>query len=149
MRLKSHTLSLVLFTAGLYSCTANVLRVTYSSEPQGAMISQVDSIATVGQAPVTRSYPLETLPEPDEQGCIVIPGVEAVWESGATARVGRLRICNLEDTSRFIELPRPNGFPDLDLDIEVAAALGRQRARDRDFRRIGGVEAPRSNPTGN
>lgn len=142
-------LSFILLSASLFSCTSNVLKVTFSSEPQGAMISAVDSITQVGRAPVTRSYPLATLPEPDEQGCIVIPGVEAVWESGATARVGRLRICDLDDTNRFIELPRPNGYPGLEMDLEVAAAQGRQRARDRDFRTIGGVEAPRSNPTGN
>lgn len=142
-------LLLLLISTSLLSCTANVLRVTYSSEPQGAMITSVDSITPVGRAPVTESYNFANLPEPDANGCIIIPGVEAIWESGATARIGRLRICNLEDTNRFVQLPRPVGYPGLEQDLEIAAAQGRQRARDRDFQRIGGVEAPRSNPTGN
>lgn len=136
----------VLFLA---SCTSNAVRVTYTTEPRGAMISSVDSIAPIGRSPITESYRLDDLPEPDENGCVVIPGVEAVWDSGATARVGRLRICDLEDTRRFVDLPRPRGYPGLEIDLEVAARQGRQQARDRDFRTIGGVEPPRSNPTGN
>ena len=69
--------------------------------------------------------------------------------SGATARVGRLRICDLEDPRQFVDLPRPRGYPGLEIDLEVARQQGRQQARDRDFRAIGGVEPPRSNPTGN
>ncbi len=133
----------------LCSCTSNVVRVTYSTEPQGALVSSVDSITPIGRSPVTETYPLNNLPEPDENGCVIIPGVEAVWDSGATARVGRLRICDLEDARRYVELPRPRGYPGLDIDLEVAAQQGRQQARDRDFRTIGGVEPPRSNPTGN
>lgn len=145
MRLFSSFLCVLMFA----SCTSNAVRVTYTTEPRGAMISSVDSIAPIGRSPVTEAYRLDDLPEPDENGCVVIPGVEAVWDSGATARVGRLRICDLEDTRRFVDLPRPRGYPGLEIDLEVAAQQGRQQARDRDFRTIGGVEPPRSNPTGN
>ncbi len=149
MRVPSRTIPLLALSLSALSCTSNALRITYSSEPQGAIITSVDSVVTIGRAPVTEIYSLETLPEPDANGCIIIPGVEAVWDSGATARIGRLRICDLGDTRRFIQLPRPNGYPGLEQDLEVAATQGLQRARDRDFSRIGGVEAPRSNPTGN
>ncbi len=133
----------------LTACASSTIRVTYNSEPRGALITAVDSVTPIGRAPVTRTYNINALPEPDANGCIVIPGVEAVWDSGATARAGRLRICDLEDRSRYIELPRPQGYPNLEVDLEVAAQQGLERARDREFSRIGGVEAPRSNPTGN
>lgn len=136
----------------LFSCTSNAVRITYNSEPQGALITSVDEIAPIGRTPVTEAYSLATLPEPDENGCVVIPGVEAVWDSGATARVGRLRICDyLEQKQRYVELPRPRGYPGLDIDLEAAAERGRQRARDAEFSTLGGtgVEPPRSNPTGN
>lgn len=145
-------LLIILANALLTACASNAVRITYNSEPQGALITSVDSITPIGRTPVTEAYNLATLPEPDENGCVVIPGVEAVWDSGATARVGRLRICDyLEQTQRYVELPRPRGYPGLDIDLEVAAARGRQRARDADFRALGGtgVEPPRSNPTGN
>lgn len=142
-------LMLLLLLSALAACTSNVVRVTYNSEPRGATITTVDSITPVGRAPVTKAYNLDTLPEPDENGCVIIPGVEAVWDSGATARVGRLRICDLEETRRYVELPRPQGYPNLDLDLEAAARRGMEQNRDREFRRIGGVEPPRSNPAGN
>ncbi len=143
------TTGLVILSLGMLSCTSNAINITYLSEPRGAMITRVDSVVAVGRSPVSQSYSLDTLPEPDADGCIIVPGVEAVWDSGATARVGRLRICDLSDSRLYIELPRPLGYPNLEIDLEVAAAQGLQRARDRDFQRIGGVEAPRSNPTGN
>lgn len=139
----------LIFLSSLAACTSNVVRVTYNSEPRGATITTVDSILPVGRAPVTKAYNLDTLPEPDENGCVIIPGVEAVWDSGATARVGRLRICDLDETRRYVELPRPRGYPNLELDLEAAARRGMEQNRDREFRRIGGVEPPRSNPTGN
>ena len=142
-------LLLLAMSGTMLSCASGAISITYSSEPQGAMISSVDSIVPVGRTPITKSYSLASLPPPDENGCVVIPGVEALWDSGATARVARLRICDLEDSRRFIELPRPRGYPGLDIDLEIAAKQGRQRARDRDFEFIGGVEPPRSNPAGN
>ena len=70
------------------ACSSNAIRILYDSEPQGAMITAVDSIAALGRAPVVKAYNLDTLPAPDENGCIIIPGVEALWDSGATARIG-------------------------------------------------------------
>lgn len=142
-------LLLMIVCSLLAACASSTIRVTYSSEPRGALITAVNSITPIGRAPVTRAYNLNSLPPPDASGCVIIPGVEAIWDSGATARAGRLRICDLEDRNRYIELPRPQGYPNLEVDLEAAAQQGLQQARDRDFRRIGGVEAPRSNPTGN
>jgi hypothetical protein len=142
-------LVLVIVWSLLTACASSAIRVTYNSEPRGALITAVNSITPIGRAPVTRAYNLNALPPPDANGCVIIPGVEAIWDSGATARAGRLRICDLEDRNRYIELPRPQGYPNLEVDLEAAARQGLQQARDRDFRRTGGVEAPRSNPTGN
>ena len=131
------------------ACSSNAIRIRYDSEPQGAMISPVDSITPLGRAPVMRAYNMKTLPAPDENGCIVIPGVEALWDSGATARVGGLRVCDLEQKVFAIKLPRPTGYPDLDVDLEVALEQGRRLAIERD-RRIynSAVQPPSSNPTG-
>ncbi len=134
----------------LQACTSNGLRITYNSEPQGAMISIVDSILSLGRAPTVRYYPLSTLEQPDENGCVVIPGVMAKWDSGASATINRLRICDIaRQTQRYIDLPRPRGYPGLDIDLEVASQRARELNREREFNRIGVVEPPRSNPTGN
>jgi len=132
----------------LAACSSNAIRIRYDSEPQGAMITAVDSIAALGRAPVAKAYNLHTLPEPDENGCIIVPGVEALWDSGATARIGGLRICDLEQNAFSIRLPRPTGYPDLDIDLEVAIEQGRKLSIERDRRVYGGVQPPRSNPTG-
>jgi hypothetical protein len=141
---------LLVFTGAFtfVACSSNAIRILYDSEPQGAMITAVDSIAALGRAPVVKAYNLDTLPAPDENGCIIIPGVEALWDSGATARIGGLRICDLEQNTFSIRLPRPSGYPDLDVDLEVAIEQGRKLSIERDRRVYGGVEPPRSNPTG-
>lgn len=131
-------LLLVIVCSLLAACASSAIRVTYNSEPRGALITAVNSITPIGRAPITRAYNLNALPPPDTNGCVIIPGVEAIWDSGATARAGRLRICDLENRNRYIELPRPQGYPNLEVDLEAAARQGLQQARDRDFRRIGG-----------
>lgn len=149
--LKLPRLRFLMLFAGIFAfaaCSSNAIRIRYDSEPQGALITAVDSIATLGRAPVIKAYNLNTLPEPDENGCIIIPGVEALWDSGATARIGGLRICDLEQNAFSIRLPRPNGYPDLDVDLEVALEQGRKLSIERDRRVYGGVQPPRSNPTG-
>lgn len=141
---------LLVFTGAfaLAACSSNAIRIRYDSEPQGAMLTAVDSIAALGRAPVVKAYNLDTLPEPDENGCIIVPGVEALWDSGATARIGGLRICDLEQNAFSIRLPRPTGYPDLDVDLEIAIERGRKLSIERDRRVYGGVQPPRSNPTG-
>ena len=86
--------------------------------------------------------------EPDENGCIIIPGAEALWDSGAATRVGGLRICDLKQKTFGIDLPRPTGYPDLEIDLEVAIRRGRRLATERERWFFGGVEPPRGNPTG-
>lgn len=141
---------LLLFTGifALAACSSNAIRIRYDSEPQGAMITAVDSIASLGRAPVIKAYNLDTLPAPDENGCIVIPGVEALWDSGASARIRGLRICDLAQNAFSVRLPRPTGYPDLDVDLEVALEQGRKLSIERDRRVYGGVQPPSSNPTG-
>ena len=129
----------------LAACSSSVIRINYHSEPQGALITTTDSILPLGRALVFKAYPLDTLPEPD---CIIIPGAEALWDSGATTRVGGLRICDLKQKTFGIDLPRPTGYPDLDIDLEVAIRQGRRPAIERERWFFGGVEPPRSNPTG-
>ena len=132
----------------LAACSSSVIRINYHSEPQGALITTTDSILPLGRAPVLKAYPLDSLPEPDENGCIIIPGAEALWDSGATTRVGGLRICDLKQKTFGIDLPRPTGYPDLEIDLEVAIRRGRRLATERERWFFSGVEPPRSNPTG-
>ena len=141
---------LLVFTVAfaLAACNSNAIRIRYDSERQGAMITAVDSIATLGRAPVVKAYKLHILPEPDEDGSVIVPGVEALWDSGATARIGGLRIFDLQQNAFSIRLPRPTGHPDLDVDLQVALEQGRKLSIERDRRVYGGVQPPRSNPTG-
>ncbi len=52
--------------------------------------ASVDYISPIGRSPVTETYRLDNLPEADENRCVIISGVEAVWGSGTIARVGPL-----------------------------------------------------------
>ena len=140
---------LLVFTVAfaLAACNSKAIRIRYDSEPQGAMITAVDSIATLGRAPVVKAYNLDILPEPDEDGCVFVPGAEALWDSGATAQIRGLRICDVQQNAFSIRLPRSNGYPDLDVDLEVALEQGRKLSIERDRGVYGGVQPPRSNPT--
>lgn len=86
---------LLVFTGAfaLAACSSNAIRIRYDSEPQGAMITAVDSIAALGRAPVVKAY-------------------------------------------------------NLDVDLEIAIERGRKLSIERDRRVYGGVQPPRSNPTG-
>lgn len=89
-----------LFIAG---CTST-LRVTYSSDPQGATLYQGD--APVGQTPYLLTY------QPDETfksgGCMRLNGTTARWASGASASVDHLTVCRSNGYSQVYGFRRPD-----------------------------------------
>lgn len=119
---------LVVFLA---SCVATPgVAVTFITEPEGAVIVSEGASTPVGRAPVTRYYGMEELTSYDDNGCLILPGVAAVWESGASANIGGLRVCDLEQKNLTIDLQRPLEVGGYEIDLEMAEKLRQERASE-------------------
>jgi len=105
---------------------ANVLSVTYYSDPPGAMI--YENGRAWGNAPVTLNY------QPDGQflsgGCMTLNPLTARWVSGAEASISSLQACGSVGYNQQISFIRPN-TSGREIDAQYAMQL-EQNAIQRD-----------------
>ena len=113
-------LFLLVCSAFLSGCAtplkSNQVKVTFDSEPPGAMIYSGDQAH--GVAPKTLIYDLP--PDAVKRGWIDDNNVRAVWPSGAVRKGVRLTMQIREGTVTF---SRPSNAPGLDIDLAHAARL--------------------------
>lgn len=113
----------------LLSGCATTLKVTYDSDPQGAVLYQGQQ--KFGYTPYTLQYQVSD--EDKKRGHKIIEGTTVRWASGATAKVNSLRV-DLNHTdgwhglSRGFTFQRPEGVPGSDVDARFALELERTRA---------------------
>ncbi len=119
-------LSLLLVTFALAAC-AETTTVIFNSEPQGALLTLVESEWELGRTPYIRHYPANDHRAGDTQGCFMLEGVRAEWTSGATVRIDLLRFCDGPGGEYFVDLARPEDHPDLNDDLRFAAQLIERR----------------------
>lgn len=111
---------LLFLLVALSGCAKNYVGVTYETDPPGAVIFKDGE--PLGYSPHTINYDLSE--EEKASGTKNIPGVVALWYSGAVA--------NVEDSSVStdgvaIHIARPADVPGLEDDIRIGEEMERER----------------------
>jgi hypothetical protein len=117
-----------LVSVALLSGCATNLRVTYDSDPPGAVLYQGQQ--KMGYTPYTLSY--RVTDEDKARGYKNIAGTSVRWASGATAEIKSLR-ADLNQYGLFqrFNFERPVGAPGSDIDARFSLELERTRAMQR------------------
>lgn len=101
-------------------CAAQVLTVTYHSDPEGAMLYEGSRLW--GYTPISLTYPGVTATLRQGQ-CARLNGSMVRWASGAEARIDSLSACaSVGWNTQFVFL-RPSGLPGRELDAQFALQL--------------------------
>ena len=111
---------------GLVGC-ASQAEIFFISQPEGAIISRLGSNVAFGQAPLTTTFDSSSIHGVDSQGCHILDGVEARWDSGAITQVTELRLCDGNSGNYYYRIQRPVSYPDLQTDIRKANQLRETR----------------------
>ena len=106
----------------LVACNTHT-RLTFVSQPGGAMITEISAGNNIGTAPTKKSYDAASMSSVDSQGCYKLNGVEARWVSGAVERMPELKLCDGTIVSYTVTLVRPLSYPDLEKDLAVEKQL--------------------------
>ena len=106
----------------LVACT-NHTQLTFVSQPEGAMITEISGVNKIGTAPTEKSYDAASMSSVDSEGCYKLNGVEARWVSGAVERMPELKLCDGIKVSYTVTLVRPLSYPDLEKDLAVEKQL--------------------------
>ena len=106
----------------LVACT-NHTQLTFVSQPEGAMITEISAGNKIGTAPTEKSYDAASMSSVDSEGCYKLNGVEARWVSGAVERMPELKLCDGIKVSYTVTLVRPLSYPDLKKDLAVEKQL--------------------------
>ncbi len=106
----------------LVACT-NHTQLTFVSQPEGAMITEISAGNKIGTAPTEKSYDAASMSSVDSEGCYKLNGVEARWVSGAVERMPELKLCDGIKVSYTVTLVRPLSYPDLEKDLAVEKQL--------------------------
>lgn len=117
----------------LLSGCASTLRVTYHSDPEGAMLYANQNQQLFGYTPVTLHY---KPPQSFLQGrsCWNLQPSMVRWGTGAEASVTGLTVCPQNGLSQQFVFARPTDFPGREIDAQFAlqlqqnAALAKQAA---------------------
>lgn len=115
---------LVFVQIGLSAC-ARTLKVTYHSDPEGAMLYANEGRQLIGYAPVTLQY------KPSEmylsgQGCMSLQGSLVRWASGAEASIPTVNACPQVGLNAQFVFVRPTGIPGREIDAQFALAVQQQ-----------------------
>jgi len=125
-QLRFYTATLVMLYAVLSGCSSNTTSLVIKSEPDGAYISQTDTGAGLGVAPVTLEFDKAALVnktnrDKERTGCFRVKGYSARWMSGATASSApAIRLCNPVGKNFTVTLQRNANAPGLEKDLEFA-----------------------------
>ena len=105
----------------LMSGCASSLKITYISDPPGAVVYHNNQ--NFGYAPVTLRY---QVPEEDrKRGYIDLMGTSVKWASGASASIPILRVnLNIGDNQQ-LTFNRPENYPGREEDVRFALELQR------------------------
>jgi len=117
--------ALVMLCALLSGCSPDSTSLIVKSEPDGAYITQSDTGAALGTAPVSIEYDkaklLKKANKDNKAGCFRVKGFNARWVSGATASsTPSVRLCNPVGKSFTVTLKRNTNDPDLEKDLQFA-----------------------------
>jgi hypothetical protein len=115
----------------LVGCT-QYATLTVNTQPEGAFITETQSGASIGIAPVTISYvATEVAQHPTADGCYLVNGLEARWVSGVTASLETIKLCGLPVADFTISMNRDPKAPGLDKDMQFAVQVQSSRAKQR------------------
>lgn len=127
MKLFLKTIFTVVAMSLLAGC-ASTLRVTYDSDPSGAVLYQGQQ--KFGYTPYTLTYQVSK--EDKNQGYKTLAGTSVRWASGATAEVKSLTAdLNRYGLSQTFTFQRPDGIPGREKDAQFSLELERTRAMQR------------------
>lgn len=119
---------LSLVTILLLSGCASKLRVTYNSDPPGAVLYSGGQ--RIGYTPQTLYYNVSD--ETKKRGFMNLVTTKVQWASGATAEMQTLKADLAKyGLSQQFTFNRPNGFPGRDTDVRFSLELDRTRAIQR------------------
>ena len=82
----THLIFLILVIFLVSGCSI----IDINTSPQGAQIIELATGEVLGISPTTQFF---TLDNPDSNNCEIIPGIKAVWVSGAEAEVKKIKLC--------------------------------------------------------
>ncbi|MBP3438927.1 MAG: hypothetical protein J6K46_06390 [Sutterella sp.] len=127
------TLTALLLLPLLFGCSTCI---TVTSDPEGALITDAESGAVYGYAPVDAEFDRSRLEAEQVPGrCASVPGFTAKWPSGAEARsVSPVDVCDLR-YGTDVRLVRPADAPGLEQDLRWALERAQRRARDAELER--------------
>lgn len=110
----------ILMVLALSGC-ASTLRVTYYSDPPGAVL--YSGGVRVGYTPQTLDYNVSD--EDKKRGYSVLEGTRVQWVSGATAENKSIRANLANGLAQSLSYKRPNGVPGRESDEKFAIELQR------------------------
>lgn len=105
----------------LASGCANSLKVTYISDPPGAVVYSNNK--NFGYAPVTLEYQISE--EDRQRGYVNLSGTQVRWASGASASVSTVRANLSVGYDQQFTFNRPESYPGRENDVHFALELQR------------------------
>ena len=115
--------SVLIWSAFLTGCAAPGLRVTFTSDPPGAVLYQGKN--NFGYTPQTLEYNIS--PEDQKRGLVRLIGVSVKWASGATAEVSPIDANLSMGNIHQFNFARPDNVPGRDIDMRFALELEKLR----------------------
>lgn len=107
----------------IVGCSTPGVRLTVTSEPDGAYITSV---------PVVAFWEMQSLEKSsrDEKGCFQLKGFTARWASGAVTEVPVVRVCGESDGDYNFVMSRDMNHPNLGKDLQFALQVQAVRAKN-------------------
>jgi hypothetical protein len=113
-------LTLVTIALSIAGCATQSLQVTYTSDPQGALL--YENGKQWGYTPVTLTYPGVRGTFLAGQ-CVTLDPVLVRWSSGAEAKIGGVSACPASGWIQQFTFLRPAEIPGRDLDVAMALQI--------------------------
>lgn len=105
---------------------ASTLKVTYHSQPEGAMLYANDGGRLLGNAPLTFTHKMSRSFFSGTQCTAVQPMATMRWASGVEASVAQIAVCPDNGRQQQLTLIRPDVPFGRELDAQVATAYQRE-----------------------
>jgi len=110
---------IMLATFIMLSGCANTLKVTYHSDPPGAVLYQENQ--QFGYAPTTLNY--KVTDEDKKRGYTILRGTTVRWASGASATISSLRADLSTGYNQQFTFIRPENYPGREADVRFSLEL--------------------------